>query len=106
LNIITADKQAARGFYDNIARDTHLEATARGGVLGPDYVHPTPSGHRLIAMGELYLLKSAAACTPTGTIGGFRQQTLEEKFKEAADGLNAKIKSDPWVPDKVKALVP
>ncbi|MGA9751283.1 MAG: hypothetical protein WBS54_05815 [Acidobacteriota bacterium] len=55
LAIITADKQAARGFYDNIAKGTHLEATARGGVLGPDYVHPTPSGHRLIAMAELYL---------------------------------------------------
>ncbi|MGA9752736.1 MAG: hypothetical protein WBS54_13210 [Acidobacteriota bacterium] len=73
------------------------------GVLGPDYVHPTPSGHRLIAMGELYLLKSAAARTSTATLGGFTQQTLEDKFKLAADGLKAKILTDPWVPDTVKA---
>lgn len=98
LAIITADKQAARGFYDDVARPTRLTAEARGGVLGPDYVHPTPSGHRLIAMAELYLLKSAAACTPAGTIGGFRQQTLEEKFKEAAAKLQQDINNDPWVP--------
>ena len=103
LAIITADKQAARSFYDNVARGTHLEATARGGVLGPDYVHPTPSGHRLIAMGELYLLKSAAATLPTCTLGGFRQQTLEEKFKEAQDGLQGYINADKWVPKERKS---
>ena len=76
---------------------------AHGGVLGPDYVHPTPSGHRLITMGELYLLKSAAACTTTGTIGGFRQQTLEAKFQEAKDGLQAYINADKWVPKEHKS---
>ena len=70
-----------------------------------DYVHPTPSGHRLIALGELYLLKSAAESTDTRTIGGFRQKTLEEKFQEAAEGLKGKIKQDVWVPDNVKALL-
>ncbi|MGA9752734.1 MAG: hypothetical protein WBS54_13200 [Acidobacteriota bacterium] len=61
-------------------------------------VHPTPSGHRLIAMGELYLLKSAAARTSTATLGGFTQQTLEDKFRLAADGLQGYINADQWVP--------
>lgn len=102
LAIINADKRAARAFYDEVGRPSRLEATARGGVLGPDYVHPTPSGHRLIAMGELYLLKSAAACTLTATLGGFQQQTLEEKFKQSADTLKSDILKDVWVPQKVK----
>jgi hypothetical protein len=99
LAAIKNDKAITRRYYDEVAVKTPLRAWGQAGLIGPDYIHPTPSGHALIACGYLSLMASAAQGQADG-FGGYNAETLACKYQNAQIALWDMIANDDWVKKK------
>jgi lysophospholipase L1-like esterase len=99
---VFADVAACRRFYDEKAGATMLRTTGQGGVVGPDYIHPTPSGHAFIACALLAVMKDAAARNGAAGYAGYGAQTLAEQYEKAWATTLQLIQQDIWVPSNKK----
>ena len=80
---LIADVDAARAYYNAYLTQKNLSTIAQGGIIGPDYIHPTGAGHVVIARGLLALMKSAAQRSSqcaTPAFGGFSAETLDQLY--------------------------
>ena len=101
-----ADADAVRAYFDDYLNKKKLRTIPQGGIVGPDYVHPTPSGHAVIAAGILALMKNAALRVPSDadpSFAGYSAKTLDALYAEALLAANDIIQGDKWViPDRKK----